>query len=178
MRRTVISDAEGPGGSYERSARDGSVYADPFERASGVSPERAARAALDQLAGWRITADEALGRELIAAGGRLLRHGHLMSHDLTVRPAWRDPPGYRLTDVDRPAADLLDAYRAAFPPGHIDHRDQPPERSLADLESDLSDREFGPCCAAAASRCRATAVSPARSCSAPYPAIHRSTGRG
>jgi len=140
----TLTDADGPVGSYDRSERGGHVYADLFERGPGVSPERAARAVLDQLAGWRIAGDEALGRELIAAGGRPLRHGHLMSHDLAVRPAWSDPPGYRLTDVDRPAADLVDAYRAAFPPGHVDHRDEPPERSLAELESHLSGREFGP----------------------------------
>jgi GNAT superfamily N-acetyltransferase len=142
--RTVLSDAEGPVGRYDRSEHRGHVYADLFEREPGVSPERAARAVLEQLAGWRIAGDEALGSELIAAGGRPLRHAHLMSHDMAVRPPWREPPGYRLTDVDRPAADLVGAYRAAFGPGHVDHRDEPPERSLADLESHLSGREFGP----------------------------------
>jgi GNAT superfamily N-acetyltransferase len=140
----TLRDAEGPVGSYDRSEHGGHVYAELFERAPGVSPERAARAVLDQLAGWRITGDEPLGRELIAAGGRPVRHGHLMSHDLRARPQWREPPGYRLTDVDRPAADLVDAYRAAFSPGHVDYRDEPPERSLAELDSHLSGREFGP----------------------------------
>jgi GNAT superfamily N-acetyltransferase len=67
-----------------------------------------------------------------------------MSRDMAVRPQWHTPPGYRLTHVDRPAADLLEAYRAAFPPSHVDHRDEPPARSLEELESHLSGREFGP----------------------------------
>jgi len=92
----------------------------------------------------RIAGDEPLGRALVATRGRPLRHAHLMSHDLAERPAWSDPPGYRLTDVDRPAADLLDAYRAAFPPDHVDHRDEPPERAPADLEGYISGRTFGP----------------------------------
>jgi GNAT superfamily N-acetyltransferase len=81
---------------------------------------------------------------LIAGGARLVRHAHQMSHDLAERPRWSDPPGHRLTGVDRPAADLADAYRAAYGPGHVDHRDEPLERSVADLESYLSGTEFGP----------------------------------
>jgi GNAT superfamily N-acetyltransferase len=140
----TLGDTDGPVGTYDRTEHDGHVYADMFERAPGVSPARAARAVLDQLAGWRIFADEALGRALIAAGGEVRRHVHVMSHDLTVRPQWHDPPGHRLTDVDRPAADLVDAYRAAFAAGHVDHRAEAPERSLAVLESHLSGRDFGP----------------------------------
>jgi GNAT superfamily N-acetyltransferase len=144
LTRTILSDADGVVGRYDRDERDGHVYADLFDREPGVSVERAARAVLAELRGMRIAADEALGRALVAAGGTLTRHGHLMSHDLAERPAWREPPGYRLTDVDRPAADLVDAYRAAFPPGHVDHRGEPPEQSLAELESHLSGRAFGP----------------------------------
>jgi GNAT superfamily N-acetyltransferase len=135
----TLDDADGRVGTYFRSAHDGNLYADLFDRAPGVSPVRAARAVLDQLAGWRIFADEELGRALIVAGGTARRHLHVMSHDLLVRPQWRNPPGYRLTDVDRPAADLVDAYRAAFPPGHVDYRPEP--RKLDALVAGL---EFGP----------------------------------
>jgi GNAT superfamily N-acetyltransferase len=144
MERIALTDADGVVGRYDRDERDGHVYADLFDREPGVTVDRAARAVLAELGGMRIAADEELGRALVDAGGKLRRHGHLMSHDLAQRPTWRDPSGYRLTDVDRPAADLLDAYRAAFPPGHVDHRDESPEQSLADLESHLSGREFGP----------------------------------
>jgi GNAT superfamily N-acetyltransferase len=144
MERIALTDADGVVGRYDRDERDGHVYADLFDRGPGVTVDRAARAVLAELGGMRIAADEELGRALVDAGGKLRRHGHLMSQDLAERPTWRDPPGYRLTDVDRPAADLLDAYRAALPPGHVDHRDEPPEKSLSDLESHLSGREFGP----------------------------------
>jgi GNAT superfamily N-acetyltransferase len=149
VQRKVLLDAAGtPVGRYERLERDGAVYADMFARESGVAVERVAETVLAELRGMRIAGDEALGRALIAAGGKPLRHAHLMSRDLARDPAperWPEPPpGVRLTDVDRPAADLVDAFRAAYPRGHPDHREEPPERSLADLETWVSGREFGP----------------------------------
>jgi GNAT superfamily N-acetyltransferase len=142
--RTTLSDDRGPVATYHRDERNGVVYADLFEREPEVSHDRAAKAVLAQLRGMRIAGDEALGRALIAAGGTPWRHGHFMSHDLAERPRWQAPPGYRLTDVDRPAADLLDAYRAAFPRDHVDHRDETPERALDELEGHLSGQAFGP----------------------------------
>ena len=68
------------------SERHGEVYADLFEREPGVSAEHAAAAILADLRGMRIAGDEALGRELVAAGGEPLRHAHLMSHDLVRAP--------------------------------------------------------------------------------------------
>lgn len=141
---SVLRDAEGPVGTYDRDERGGVVYADLFRREPGVSVERAARAVLADLRGMRIAGDEALGRALIAAGGRVLRHAHLMSHDLAERPEWHEPAGYRLTDVDRPAADLVDAFRAAYPPGHLDHREESGEQVLTLLDGYLQGREFGP----------------------------------
>ena len=148
VERKVLLDAAGtPVGRYERLERDGAVYADLFARESGVAVEQVAETVLAELRGMRIAGDEALGRALIAAGGKPLRHAHLMSRDLARDPApgqWPDAPGVRLTDVDRPAADLVDAFRAAYPPAHPDHREEPPERTLADLESWISGRDFGP----------------------------------
>jgi ribosomal protein S18 acetylase RimI-like enzyme len=142
--RTVLHDADGPVGTYDRDERGGVVYADLFRREPGVSAERAARAALADLRGMRIAGDEALGHALIAAGGRALRHAHLMSHDLAERPDWHEPPGYRLSDVDRPAADLVDAFRAAYPPGHVDRREESDEQVLNLLDGYVEGREFGP----------------------------------
>jgi GNAT superfamily N-acetyltransferase len=147
MPRIVLSDADGVVGRYDRYERDGHAYADLFDREHGVSVERAARTVLAALRGMRVAGDEPLGRALIDAGGRLIRHAHLLSRDLARDPPpdrYQAPPGYRLTDVDRPAADLVDAYRAAYPPGHPDHRDEPAERSQADLERFISGAEFGP----------------------------------
>lgn len=135
----TLDDADGRVASFHRSDHEGVRYADLFERAPGVSPARAARAVLDRLAGWRIFADEELGRALILAGAAARRHLHVMSRDLGARPRWDDPPGYRLTDVDRPADDLAGAYVAAFPPGHVDYR---PERRK--LDRLLAGAEFGP----------------------------------
>jgi ribosomal protein S18 acetylase RimI-like enzyme len=142
--RTVLRDADGPVGSYDRDDRGGVIYADLFRREPGVSAARAARAVLAELRGWRIAGDEALGRALLAAGGRALRHAHLMSCDLAERPDWHAPAGYRLTDVDRPAADLVDAFRAAYAPGHIDHREESEEQARSVLDGYLEGREYGP----------------------------------
>ena len=141
---SVLRDAEGPVGTYDRDERGGVVYADLFRREPGVSVERAARAVLADLRGMRFSGDEALGRALVAAGGRVLRHGHLMSHDLAERLDWHEPAGYRLTDVDRPAADLVDAFRAAYPPGHLDRREESDEQVLTLLDGYVQGREFGP----------------------------------
>jgi GNAT superfamily N-acetyltransferase len=144
--RRILLDADGaPVARFEHAERDGGVYADMFVREQGVPAERAAAAALADLRGLRIAGDEELGRVLIAAGGRLLRHGHVLSRDLRRDPAagWSDPPGYRLTTIDRPAAEILDVQLAAYPLGHVDHRDEPRERSLSDLEAMLAGR-YGP----------------------------------
>jgi GNAT superfamily N-acetyltransferase len=139
-RRVLLDAAGAPVGRYDHDERGGVVYADLFAREPGVSAAHAAGAVLADLRGMRIAGDEELGRALIAAGGTAARHAHLMSHDLAERPDWREPAGYRLTDVDRPAADLMEASLAAFPPGHVDHRPD----SGVDLERDLSGVEFGP----------------------------------
>lgn len=144
MERTALYDAIGVVGRYDPLEKDGWRYADRFDREPGVPVERAVAAVLEQLGGMRVAADPELGRALMDRGGRLLRHGHLMSRDLGDRPAWSDPPGYRLTVVDRPAADLVAAHRAAFALGHVDWRDEPPGRTRTTLERDMSGEEFGP----------------------------------
>jgi GNAT superfamily N-acetyltransferase len=146
MRRILLDASGAPVGRYDHDERDGAVYADLFEREPGVGVEHAAAVVLAELRGMRIAGDEPLGRALVAAGGRPLRHAHLLSRDLRADPAppaWTEPPGVRLTDVDRPAADLVEAFRAAYPPGHLDHRHEPPERSQADLAEMLGGR-YGP----------------------------------
>jgi GNAT superfamily N-acetyltransferase len=125
-------------------------WADLFELADGVTADRAVPAVLADLAGALLSGDEALGLALIAAGATPHRHAHLYSWDLRAKPppAWEPvhaPAGVRVTDLDRPAADLADAWRAAFPPGHRDHLGGPPppevERELADK---LAGRVLGP----------------------------------
>jgi GNAT superfamily N-acetyltransferase len=143
----VLLDVDGkPIGRYDEAMRGDVPTADLFVREPGVSAQEAAAAVLADLRGMKIAGDEALGRALIAAGGTKLRHGHLYSYDFVGHPppkAWDAPPGIRLTDVDRPAADLLDSYQAAYPPDHPDH-DFIPGDDLAELEAIIAGGRYGP----------------------------------
>ena len=139
-RRSGSLDADGHPGRprHERSSATAAVYADLFELRVGRRARagrrdvarRAARHADRRRRGARTRADRRR-RQAAAPRPRVRR-------TTSPRPAparWPDAPGVRLTDVDRPAADLVAAFRAAYPPGHPDHREEPPERTLADLES-------------------------------------------
>jgi hypothetical protein len=132
-------------GRFDAGDRDGVPMADLFDRDPRVSAQEAARAVLAELPGWRIAADEALGRELLAAGGTFRRHGHLYSFDLRRnRPAsWDAPPGIRLTDINRPVRDLIPSRMAAYPPDHPDHVFMP-EDQADELERYVQGGEFGP----------------------------------
>jgi GNAT superfamily N-acetyltransferase len=141
----LLLDADGERvGRYDHVEVDADVYADVFERAPGVTVEHAAQAVLADLRGIQVVADHDLGRALLAAGGRALRHAHMLSRPNPQGALPPDPRGLRLTPVDRPAADLVDAFRAAYPPGHVDHHDDPPERSLATLNNPMGGRTAGP----------------------------------
>jgi hypothetical protein len=94
--------------------RDGRRIADRFELE--VPVERAVPVVFAELGGMRIAGPETLGRALVAGGAVPARHAHVYSHDLRDRPA--APAG--LAPLDRPAADLLPSYLAAFGPGHPD----------------------------------------------------------
>jgi GNAT superfamily N-acetyltransferase len=144
--RRVLLDAAGtPVGRFDEGVRDGVPMADLFDREPGVSAERAAAAVLGELPGWRIAADERLGRALLAAGGRKMRHGHLYTFDLRGKApsAWTAPPGITLTDIDRPAADLVPARVAAYPPDHPDAA-QVPDDHAAELHELIYGGTYGP----------------------------------
>ncbi|HEX5617176.1 MAG TPA: GNAT family N-acetyltransferase [Solirubrobacteraceae bacterium] len=132
-------------GRFDEGARDGVPMADLFDREPGVGVEQAASAVLDELRGWRIAADEELGRALLAAGGALRRHGHSYSYDLRRdRPStWDTPPDVRLTDINRPVRELIPSRRAAYPPDHPDHGSVP-EDMLSELDRYVHGGEFGP----------------------------------
>jgi ribosomal protein S18 acetylase RimI-like enzyme len=144
--RVLLDAAGAPIGRYDHQQREQHVVADLFEREPGVGAQEAAAAVLAELRGMRIAGDEELGRALVAAGGTPVRHGHLYSYDFRRKPrpsAWDEPPGIRLTDIDRPAADLVDARIAAYPPEHPD-RAYLPEDNAAELEAFISGDRFGP----------------------------------
>jgi GNAT superfamily N-acetyltransferase len=146
-RARVLLDATGaPIGRFDEGVREGRRLADLFDREPGVTAEAAAAAIVAELPGWRIAGDEALGRALVAAGGRATRHGHLYSYDFARRPpsrSWSAPPGIRLTDIDRPAADLVAARLAAYQPDHPDRADIP-EDNAAELHELIYEGRFGP----------------------------------
>jgi ribosomal protein S18 acetylase RimI-like enzyme len=81
-----------------------------------VPVERALPVVQRELRGMRVAGPVELGRALVADGAQPLRHAHVLSHALTDLPA--EPAG--LFPLDRPAADLVAAYEAAFPPAHPD----------------------------------------------------------
>jgi GNAT superfamily N-acetyltransferase len=144
--RVLLDGAGAPVGRFDAGVRDGVPMADLFDREPGVSAAAAAAAVRSELPGWRIAADESLGRALIAAGGTKTRHGHLYSYDFARRPpprAWDVPAGIRLTDIDRPAADLVPARLAAYPPDHPD-RVHIPDDSAAELHQWIYEGTFGP----------------------------------
>jgi ribosomal protein S18 acetylase RimI-like enzyme len=142
----VLLDAAGPVARFDEGVRDGNPHADLFDREPGVSAARAAAAILADLPGWRIAGDEEVGRALLAAGGTAMRHGHLYSYDLARRPPprdWSAPQGIRLTDIDRPAADLVAAELAAYPPDHPDHALIPAD-AAAELHACIYGGQYGP----------------------------------
>jgi GNAT superfamily N-acetyltransferase len=144
--RVLLDAAGAPIGRFDEGVRDGRPLADLFDREPGVTAGAAAAAIVAELSGWRIAGDEELGRALVAADGTKTRHGHLYSYDFARRPPprmWTDPPGVRLTDIDRPAADLVAARLAAYPPDHPD-RVHIPEDSAAELHEFIYEGRFGP----------------------------------
>ena len=145
----VLLDAQGRAiARFQESQRDGRRVADLFELS--VPAADALPAVFADLAGWRVSADADFGRELVKAGGRPRRHGHVLSRDLARDPApsgWLEPPapdGIRLTPVDRPALDLAPACFAAYPRDHPDYDHIPsPDQPEIELEEIISGRLMG-----------------------------------
>jgi GNAT superfamily N-acetyltransferase len=115
---TVLEDSAGRRlGRFIRSERRAELFT------LEADAEPAVKAIRSELAGWCVVSGEPLGRILLAGGGRLIRHSHLLSRDLRADPATGAGPlpgGLELTPADRPPADLVPAFRAAFPPEHVD----------------------------------------------------------
>jgi GNAT superfamily N-acetyltransferase len=128
----VLEDAAGRRlGRFIQSER----RAELFTLEGDVEP--AVNAIRSELAGWCVISDEPFARVLLAGGGRLSRHSHLLSRDLRAEPATHAPAlpdGLTLTPADRPPADLVPAFRDAFPPEHVDG----PARIGKDLQRELA----------------------------------------
>jgi GNAT superfamily N-acetyltransferase len=150
-RRLLVDDAGATVATFELPGLDGQPRADVFAIADGVADERAVALVMTELRGWRVSGTAPFGRLLIAAGALPRRHAQLMSRDLTRDPApsgWLEPalpPGIRIAPVDRPAADLTPAFRAAFPPDHPDRAElRDPANPEDDIEPLMSGRLMGP----------------------------------
>jgi GNAT superfamily N-acetyltransferase len=149
----VLLDADGtPIARFQAVVRDGLRVADLFTRCPGIGVGQARDAVLADLRGALVCGDEELGRALVAAGGRQGRHAHVLSRDLRDPPSPPGvPPGLRIVAADRPASDLVAAFRAAYARDHPDFRAHPyPEYPAAELAPLLEGRQVGPLMAASA----------------------------
>jgi GNAT superfamily N-acetyltransferase len=145
--RHVITDPDGTVLSYVPRTRDGRPWADRAW-AAGSSPERIV---LDRLAGWAVSCHEDLAGLLIAHGAVVTRRGNRMARDLRTAPPpprWggqRPPAAFRIVPCDRPARDLLGAWRAAYPADHPDHFRADDQTALRErLGPLLTGRLYGP----------------------------------
>ncbi|MEU7691395.1 MULTISPECIES: N-acetyltransferase [Microbispora] len=142
-RRTMTGPHGVPVCSYREGVRDGSPWAYAIE---DIGPG-AADAIMSRMPGWAVSAPVELGRALLDRGARLLRHMHVMRCDLPVAEpvGGTAPDGFLLVPCDRPPAEILPAWFAAYPPGHPDHQPRDPEKALEEeLVPLLSGEEIGP----------------------------------
>jgi GNAT superfamily N-acetyltransferase len=146
--RLVMMDNNGePAVSYMEREHAGRPWAD---RLKIVGPN-AIDVVLERMSGWIVMSTMEVAEQLIARGAHLRRHSHRMSCDLvTNQPpeTWlelRPPPPLCLVPCDRPVEDLLVAWRAAYAPGHPDHRTEDDTTVLRDRLAPLLDgRLHGP----------------------------------
>lgn len=104
-----------------------------------------------ELPGWVVSSSPGLGQELVAHGARVLRHAHTFRRDLRADPPpadWAGTPlreGLRAVPCDRAPEELYEAWRAAFPPGHVDHYPGEKAQVLAErLGLLLAGKSIGP----------------------------------
>jgi len=151
----LLLDADGtPIARFQLVVRDGRRIADLLTRCGGIGVAQARDAALADLRGMLVCGDEELGRALVAAGGRQGRHAHVFSRDLRAAPAdasGAPPAGLRIVPADRPASELVAAFRAAYKRDHPDFRAHPyPDDPALELAPLLDGRQVGPLMAASA----------------------------
>ena len=153
--RTPVSDAEGRTVlvySRTEDARDGRPWADGAWRPSDVPVADAVAASLEQLPGYAVSASEpALVEAWTAAGAVVLRHAHVMSHDLAGIETLRSGASTELRTHRLTRAQLLRHQQrigtlmmSAYPPGHPDHRFTTVEHAVRSIRLVANDEVLGP----------------------------------
>ncbi len=136
--------------SLAESARDGRPWADGVWRPDDVALDDAAAEGLRQLAAHAVsTSDTALVAAWQTAGAELLRHAHVMTHDLgrlTVhqRPADLGLRSLSAAQVGRHAEALAAINLAAYPAGHPDHEHETLAAAVAEMEAISRGELLGP----------------------------------
>ncbi len=151
--RTSLIDAAGRTVlvySLAEDARDGRPWADGAWRPDDVAPDDAAAEGLRQLAGHAVsTSDTTLVAAWQAAGAGLLRHAHVMTHDLGRLTVHQRPPDLDLrslsaAQVGRHAETLAAINLAAYPAGHPDHEHETLAAAVAEMEAISRGELLGP----------------------------------
>ncbi len=138
--------------SLAEDARDGRPWADGVWRPADISPQAAATEGLQQLAGHAAsTSDTALVAAWQAGGAELLRHAHVMTHDLAdTGPQESGAPAdlhtHRLSRAQllRHADRIGTLMMTAYPPGHPDHRFTTVEQAVRSINLVANDEVLGP----------------------------------
>ncbi|ARF82966.1 GNAT family N-acetyltransferase [Kitasatospora aureofaciens] len=121
---------------YRLGEREGRPWADLLEVLDdSADPAEYIRA---ELPGWVVSGPPELGQRLLAQGATALRHAHTFRRDLRADPPpadWTGTPlreGLRAVPCDRSPEEMLESWRAAFDPAHVDHYPGDDARAVAD----------------------------------------------
>ncbi|RJL33377.1 GNAT family N-acetyltransferase [Bailinhaonella thermotolerans] len=146
IEREIAADAHGaPVFSYQRGVRDGRPWAHVLEPVgAGALPPETADLILERYRGWVFSVPVEMGEDLVRRGARLVRHAHVMERPPGGAGEAEPPAGFRFTPCDRPVADLLKAWEAAYPPGHPDFSGRSREAGEEELAGLLAGRLLGP----------------------------------
>ncbi|MFD5464083.1 GNAT family N-acetyltransferase [Kitasatospora sp. NPDC127059] len=134
---------------YQVGERDGRPWADLLEVLDeSVDAAEYIRA---ELPGWVVSGSPELGQRLLARGATALRHAHTFGRDLRADPPpadWAGLPlreGLRAVPCDRAPEELLESWRAAFDPTHVDRFHGDDSRALAErIGPLLAGKAIGP----------------------------------
>ncbi|MER7846409.1 GNAT family N-acetyltransferase [Kitasatospora sp. NPDC096077] len=137
---------------FQQGEREGRPWADLLELVDdSLDAAGAAEFVRAELPGWVVSGPPELGLRLLEDGARKLRHAHTFRRDLRADPPpadWAGAPlreGLRAVPCDRAPEELLESWRAAFDPAHVDHFHGDDTQALAErIGPLLAGRAIGP----------------------------------